>query len=532
MAPSDRRLLLIGALTLMALAGARLLVEPGLLGYAGGEVYGHAWVQGWHADALPDWPGGTDLALGAAVWPVIDPLPTALAAIAGRILGAVAGYNLWILASVGLAFLGGAVLARREGGDPLVGGLALALAPSLAGSLSSGLTEDGALGLAALGLGLTGDRDPRRGALGGLCLGLLAACGLVLAWCAALVALGFGVAAIVQERARWRSVLAGGLVAVLVALPVALSQGARLLGSGHRAGTPPELYEPLWRLNPWRGVDLVSLLAPGPQDPAGALVRMHPGYLGLAALGLALFAGRSRWWPVLVGAALVAPGARLMALGQPLGLDNPFAAALHLLPGGELLNHHGRLLLLGAIALSVLAARGAARLGPRLGPYRPALAALVALDLLLLSPLSLPLPVADARPPDVATQLHTLTPGPLLVVPVMGPGVHPQRALFDQRAHGRPLLRSPNRPGLPATLERTATGRWLAGLAFEADAVPPVTLSLPGVAVLLVEAPYVAAVEAALGPPDLRGEDGAAWDLAATPSSPAPATIAPPHAAP
>ncbi|MBK8181060.1 MAG: hypothetical protein IPK67_19690 [Planctomycetes bacterium] len=64
-------------------------------------------------------------------------------------------------------------------------------------------------------------------------------------------------------------------------------------------------------------------------------------------------------------------------------------------------------------------------------------------------------------------------------------------------------------PACPATLERTASGRWLAGLAFEADAVLPYAL-LPGVAVLLVEAPYVAAVEAALGPPDLRGEDGAA----------------------
>ncbi len=511
---STRALLLV-ALALVALAGARLLGEPGLLGYAGAEVYGHAWVQGWHAAALPGWPEGTDLALGTERWPVIDPIPTLLAAAAGRIFGAVAGYNLWILVSVGLAFLGGAALARREGGDPLVGGLALALAPSLAGSLASGLTEDGALGLAALGLALVGDRDPRRGALGGLCLGLLAGSGLVLAWGAAWIALGFGIAAVARERARWRSVLSGGVVALLVAAPFALAQGARLLGSGHRSGRAPELVEPLWRLNPWRGVDLASLLAPGGQDPGGALVRMHPGYLGLAALGLALFAGRSRWWPVLVGAVLLAPGARLSWAGQPLGLDNPFAAALGVLPGGSLINHHGRLLLLGALALSALAARGAARLGPRLGRARPLIPALLALDLLWLSPVSLPLPVADAEPPDVATRLHELPPGPLLVVPVVGPGVHPQRALFDQRAHGRPLLLSPNRPGLPSSLEREPSARWLASLTQPEPMAAPGELRLPGVAVLMVATPYVAAVEVVAGPPDLRGEDGAAWALEA-----------------
>lgn len=510
----ERRRILLGALAVTALAGARLLVEPGLLGYAGGEVYGHAWVQGWHADALPRWPAGTSLALGADPWPVIDPLPTLLAAVVGRLAGVVVGYNAWILLSVGLAFAGGALLARREGGDPLVGGLALALAPSLAGSLSSGLTEDGAVGLAAIGLALTGDRDPRRGALGGLCLGLLAASGPVLAWCAALAAVGFGLGAVARERARWRSVAAGGLVAALVALPAALLQGARLGGSGHRWGTPPELVEPLWRLNPWRGVDLASLLAPGPQDPDGALIRMHPGYLGLVALGLAAFAGRSRWWAVLLGAALVAPGARLSAFGQPLGLDNPFAALIQLVPGGSLLNHHGRVLLIGAVALAALAARGAARLGPRLGAARWALPGLLALDLLLLSPRPLPLPVAEAEAPDIVYDLKSLSPGPLLVVPVAGPGVHPQRALLDQRVHGRPLLRSPNRPGLPGSLERSASARWLASLAFPEPLAPPATLELPGVAVLLVEAPHVAAVEAVAGPPDLRGEDGAAWDLA------------------
>lgn len=504
------------ALALMVLAGLHLVEGPGLLGYAGGEVYGHAWVQSWHAAALPRWPAGTDLALGTERWPVIDPLPTALASIAGRLLGVVAGYNLWILACVAGAFLGGAALAKREGGHPWVGGLALALAPALAGSLASGLTEDGAVGLAALGLGWVGHRDPRRGALAGLCLGLLAASGLVLAWCAAVVAIGFAVHAVARDRSTWRSILASGGIAVALGIPVALIQGERLLGQGHRVGSPPEGLEPLWRLNPWRGVDLLSLVAPGHQDPAGALIRIHPGYLGLAALGLAVFAGRSRWWPVLLGAALVAPGSRLAFAGRPLGLGNPFAWVAHTLPFGGLLNHHGRVLLIGAVALSALAARGTVNLTRRLGRKRfsPALAlGLVAVDLLFLSPFSLPLPVADARPPDVVRKIGNLAPGPVLVVPVSGPGVHPQRALFDQRVHGRKLLLSPNQPGLPPDLAATASGRWIGGLAFPDGPDPPPKVALPGVAVLLVGEGYVSRVEAVLGEPTVRGEDGAAWEM-------------------
>lgn len=506
---TSRRETLLGVLGVTALAGLRLLWAPGLLGYAGAEVYGHAWVQGWHAAALPRWPLGTDLALDASRWPVIDPLPTLIGAGLGRLFGGVAGYDAWILLSVALAFLGGAWLARREGGDPLVGGLALALAPSLAGTLASGLTEDGAVGLAAMGLGLVGDRDPRRGALGGLCLGLLAASGLVLAWVTALVAVAFGIAALVRDRATWRSLGLGALVALAIAAPVALLQGARLLGAGHHAGTPPELPEPLWRLNPWRGVDLLSFLVPGRQDPGEALVRMHPGYLGLAALGLAAFAGRSRWWIVLIAAVLVAPGARLSAGGQPLGLSNPFAAALHLVPGGSLLNHHGRILLIGAVALAVLAARGAARLARG----RPVIVALLLADLVLSSPVGWPLPTADARSPDIVSELQDLSPGPVLVVPAAGPGVHPQRALYALLPSHRSLLLSPNRPGLPPELACTPTGSWLGSLALPEPRAAPASPSLPGVSVLLVLEPYVSAVEAVFGPPDRAGRDGAAWDL-------------------
>lgn len=500
------------AAALAALVGARLLWSPGLLGSPGAEVYGHAWVQWWHSVALPGWPGGTALATGADPWPVIDPLPTALAALLGRITGPIVAYNLWLLAAVVLAFAGGWRLAAREGGVPWVGAVTLALWPALMGSMASGLTEDAAIGLAAAAFAVLGLPGWRAGAVTGLCLGALAWCGLVNAWFAAVTAIGLGAVAGIRDRRVWPSLLLGAVVAAVLVAPLALAQGDRLLGVGHRSGVFEPRPEPLWRLNPWRGADLLSLIAPGYQDPEDALIRFHPGYLGLSTLALAVRGGWSRWWPVLLLSAALALGPHLSIAGEPTGIANPVASLVALLPGGALLNHHGRALLLGGVAMCALAARGAARLPAR---WQPVAAAVVAVDLAWLSPLPLPLPTAPAAPTAVATQLDALPPGRVLVLPAAGPGVHFQRPLLDQRAHGRPLALSPNRPGLSPELMRTETGRWLAGLAFPERAAPPTRPQLPvSVSVVLAMPGYADAVEEGLGPPDLRGADGsAAWDV-------------------
>jgi protein-S-isoprenylcysteine O-methyltransferase Ste14 len=515
----SRARLLLSAAIVALLVGARLAWSPGLLGAPGGEVFGHAWVQWWHAEALPGWPAGPEgWLVDPRPWPVIDPLPTLLAAVLGRLGGLVTGWNALLLGGVVLAFVGGADLARRVGGDPTVGGLALALAPALMGSAASGLTEDLAIGLAAMALARVGDADWKQGALAGALLGVLAWCGLLLAWMAGVAALGLGVAALVRDRSRWRSLVAGAAIAGALAAPAALLQGSRLGGQGHRAGAFVERTEPLWRLNPWKGVDLASFVVPGAMDPGDALVRMHPGYLGLSLLGLALAGRWSRWWVVLGVAVLLAPGPRLAWTGSPLGLDNPAVQLLQALPFGELVNHHGRLLLLGAIALAALASRGAARVPPR---WRMLIGGLVAMDLAALSPLPLPLPVAPHAPLpvyDCATGPCTdgLSDGGLLELPVAGPGIHFQRPLLQQPFHRRPVMADPNRPGLPPGVARTDSGRWLGSLAFPAPApaaepfVPP-----PGISVLVArDAETAARMAAVLGPPDIERDGSAAWDVA------------------
>jgi hypothetical protein len=499
------------------LVGLRLAWTDGLLGAPGGELFGHAWVQWWHADALPRWPDGPGaLLLHPRPWPVIDPLPTLFAAILTRLSGAVVGWNALVLGCVMLAFAGGASLARRVDGDPVIGGLALALAPSLMGSAASGLTEDLSIGLAALCLARLGDKDTRRSAQAGLFLGLLAWCGPLVAWATGLAALGLGIALLIRDRSRWKGLVASAVLTVVIALPAAMLQGSRLAGGGHRSGEVLARTEPLWRLNPWQGVDLASLLLPGPMDPGDALVRMHPGYLGVSLLGLALLGGWSRWWPVLAVAVLLAPGPHLSWMGEPLGVGNPAATLLDFVPMGDLVNHHGRLLLVGAVALAALASRGAAKV-PR--KWRLFVGGLVAMDLAALSPVPAILPVTSIAPLgvydcDSGPCVANLPPGGLLDLPVAGPGVHFQRPLLQQMHHHRPIMADPNRPGLPPNAVQTESGRWLASLAFPDPAPAPTIFEAPsGVAVIVVRAPFVSACAAVLGPPDIERAGSAAWDV-------------------
>jgi hypothetical protein len=530
----ERLQLWIGAVAAAGLAGARLVgAPPSLLAWPGGEVYGHAWVQWWWGQGLD--PG--TLVSGGDGWRVIDPLTTALAAGLGRAVGEVAAWNAVSLGGVALAFAGGAALARRIGGSPLVGGAALALAPIYLGSLASGLTEDAALGLVALALSLLLGPRLRERLLGGALLGLSAWCGLYLALAGAWLALVVGAASLIEEarsaagRASEGRALAGRALAGWVgaaalaaggAAAALAAQGERIAGEGHRFGQGAPRFEPLWAINPWRGADLASFFAPGHAPlTADALVRLHPAYLGWVALLLALLAVRQgRWWIGLLGAAVLCTGPSLSWAGRPLGLENPLAALVAGLPGLELLNHYGRLLLAGAVALSALAALGAARLeGWSPARWRPlvapALAALIAAEIGAASPAPLPLPLTPAGIDPVWAALAD-GEGAVLPVPLAGPGVNFQRPLYEQRAHGRRLLLHANRPG-QTRAARSPEGRWLAALGsrpMPAPAAPDrARLAAAGLRAVVAREPYVATVTEVLGPPDRAEEGGAIWNI-------------------
>lgn len=474
--------------SLVGVVAAAGLVGPAmsrgeLAGSAGAEVYGHAWVSWWVAEGWPARPRGTDLALGTNPWPVIDPLPTWLAAGLAQLVGPTAAWNtLYAVAIVGAA-LGGGALARAFRGSGLYGAVGLVFSPIWLGSLTSGLTEDAAVGLAAWALA---ELHAGRRWLGGLLLGVLAWCGLYLAWLAGAVALGLGAWHLVRRSGPVADWLLAAVLAAVVGLGAARPFAERLTGEGHRHGAPPVADEPLWRLNPWRKVDAASFFVPGEQAVGEALVREHPAYAGWTTTTLALAGGG----PLVLLAALpaaVAVGDPPSWLGHPLPVPNPVTRVFQLLPLADRFNHLGRVWIVGQGLLVVLAARGVRRLSPRAEPW---LAALVVVEVATLSPARVPLPGAAAASPPIYAALAELPPGPLVVLGATGPGIHPQRVFYDQRAHGRRLLASPNRPVPP-------------------DDPPADAL------VVTLGAPATAAAERAWGPPDRRAGDDAAWSPAA-----------------
>lgn len=475
-------------LVLAAVLCGPAIVRGDLVGSPGAEVYGHAWVQWWAALGWPAWPTGTALVPGAERWPVIDPLPTWIVGGLARVVGPVAAWNAAVVGDLVLAAVGGGVLARACGGVGAVGAVGLVLSPIFLGSVTSGLTEDGALGLVALALAAL--VDGRRRWIGAVLLGSAAWCGLYLAWLGALAAVGGASVALVRAAragrggVEARSWALSGALALVIGGAAAAPFAARLEGVGHRYGAPPVADEPLWRINPWRHADVLAFVTPGKVETGDALVREHPTYAGWSVLGLALLGGGGPAvivpaWAGVAACAGFALGDTITVAGHPVAA-NPGDVVFSLLPFADRFNHRGRGWLLGELLLVVLAARGARR-APRIATLA------VAAELLLLSPTRLPLTGTPAASPEIYTMLADLPPGPVVVAGASGPGIPPQRVFYDQRAHGRVLLHNPNRPA---------------------------PVEAPPGSILVALGPSVAGVEARYGPPDKRAADGAAWWIA------------------
>lgn len=461
---------------------AILLVGPAwwsgaYVGSAGAETYGHAWVQAWAADAWPAWPTGTDLAAGAQPWPILDRAPTWVVAGLARAVGLRHAWTLLVVAGIVLAAVGGDALARAWGGVRCVGAVAVPTMPIWLGSLTSGLTEDLAIGGLALALAAAKEG---RWVRAGLAVGALAWCGLYLAWMAAVGVGVLGVVAVVRRRGGWRAMAAGAALAAALVLPAAAPFAAQLGGGGAKA--PPPMTEPRWALNPWRGADLASFVAPGKVDVQGVAVREHPTYLGFATLGLAVVGGGPGGWLAVGACAAASLGDAVSVAGTPTGWANPAAAALHRLPMGDRFRNHARLMLLGQLVLVAMASRGAARLAGHRRWVGVAAAVVLGVETGVLSPARMPLPGTPAASPAIYARLGEAPPDlPLRVVGAP----NPQAPLFDQRAHGRRLLNGPNRPdpGRPR----------------------------PESEVVVAFGDAVARLSGELGPPDATAEGAAAW---------------------
>lgn len=173
-----------------------------------------------------------------------------------------------------------------------------------------------------------------------------------------------------------------------------------------------------------------------------------PGFLllALAALG----ASRRREARVaLVFAAFfaLASAGPFLAISGTVSLSTPhnpvFLALWHGVPGTKLLLEPFRYALGVGLVLGLAAAMGAEVVVRRVGPWAgSALAALVVVELVALSPVPAPLPTARFVVPAIYEELDTLLPeGALLELPWFEQGTERFRRVrfLNQRVHGRPI---------------------------------------------------------------------------------------------
>ena len=482
----------LGALALYGL-GALAFLGPALLsggrlvlGHPESDVWKHLWGAWWlnqhlRQGSFSTWTDLQNFPTGGSLY-VIDPLNAGLTALLEPLFGLVGAYNAVMAFQVVASALAAFALARWLTGDgraALVAGAAYGFCPFLLTSgVSSGIAETSNLAwlpLAVLGLlrGLEGRGGWASVGLGGLGLALSA----MGSWYFGMTAMVFGLGLAAWTawtgappipgagRAHWtRPILACGLAALLT-LPLALLFAATLKGEGSllaRVDVSERLQESSLEFLHRKGnfkndADLVSYLAPGKErlsmadDVDRRMKSVYAGLLvlALALLGLARGGPWTRFWGLAVlGMALLSVGPYLnLAPGRGLpGPWNPlYMLAYHAIPGFRMVAIADRLSIAAQMGLAVLAAAGlAGRLprGFRGTALAVGLAALVMLEVTLLSPVPWPLPTSPAAMPAVARALAG-EPARQGVVPLplnrSQASLQPGEYYYWQTGHGKPM---------------------------------------------------------------------------------------------
>lgn len=517
----SRRPVLLAALLYLGLGmgvAAPVLGDPTrlALGHPETDTYNHLWGY-WHvAGQLLS--GRSPFSAPGLGWPdggqlyFIDLFGALLTLPAQLLLGPVFAYNLGVVLNVALAGLGAFLLARHLGYASAAAGfagLAYATTPHLFGQLYDGITETAGIGwlpLSVLGaLRWRDDPRPASGALAGVALG-----------CATLASFYYGlfsglfVGAVLLAHGRprawlrplaWRSALAFLIALGVVAGPALLAFRATL-SAPDALVTREEGFVAL-TLTGHNMVDLLSFFRPGrvysPDLRAlfdeALIVVVYVGWTLLLAAGAALWRARRRdaeraaLRPWLAGALIcfvLALGPYLYVGGayaslpgdRPLPL--PFLALLDMLPIFSRISHAFRFAVPLGLCLSMLAA-GWVRAQRRPGLAAVGLGAVWLVELALLSPAVLPLPVSPTGPdwtlPGEPVSEHTAPPDErapaVLDLPVSLQVLARSRYAWQQRWHGLRVPYGLNDP-TPRALAGNRLGQALLNLERSSvDTLPP-----------------------------------------------------------
>lgn len=477
---------------LAALPALSLIGHPG--SYLAGP-YSELWVKLWAFETF----GGTKLLGGevlTAGFPNTglvnnpDPLGTVVFGLLRPVLGSPAAYNTLVIAQLWAAMAAAWLLARditREPVAALVAGVGFGLTPLvLVYPLACGVTDILNLWPYPLVVLFVLRALRRPGWRDGLLAGIFAGLGFVtcpynfvvfsslafplvlwlpLAWRQGLLPVEDPLAK--PSLRQWPRALAGLLVGVLVAGGW-YALWMKLLMSGPGAQISEELVAGTRHMPPFRMLHPVELkrytafgaeyFAIGGQnlvvrDMISRFYRaFSPGLLLMALALLAPVMARGRrlavgmWIAIALFGALASTGP-FMPWSAHTCFDsavNPAWLAVHyLLPGGKLILEPFRYALVAALGLSVCAAVGVACLARRWGAWVGVLAPLlVVAELVLLSPVPVPLPTAELSVSPAYDRLDdVLPPGPIIELPYFDGGTQrfQRRHFVQQVRHGRPI---------------------------------------------------------------------------------------------
>ena len=469
-----------------------------LIGHPGAFLAGphsEVWVKLWTFEALSGAKllGGDVTSVGFPNTGLMnnpDPLGTLLFSLFRPLFGQAGAYNTVVIAKIMAAMLAAWLLARDLTRDPwaaLVAGVGFGLTPLvLVYPVLCGVTDILELWPYPLALlfALRALRRPgwRDGLLGGVFAGLgFVTCPynfvvfssiafplliwLPLAWRQGLVPVEHP--ADRPNLRQWPRALGGMLLGVVLAGGW-YALWMKLLMAGPGAQISEELVAGTRHVPPFRmlhpeelkrytafGVEYFAIGDGGlvMRDMISRFYRaFSPGYVLMAAalMGVLLSRGRrfavSLWLVIALFAALASTGpfmpwSRFMCLDRPL---NPAWLSVHyLLPGGKLILEPLRFAFVVALALSMAASLGVAALARRWGTWVGLVAPLlVVAELILISPVPVPLPVADLEVSPAYDRLdELLPPGPIIELPYFDGGTQrfDRRHFVQQLRHGRPI---------------------------------------------------------------------------------------------
>jgi hypothetical protein len=98
----------------------------------------------------------------------------------------------------------------------------------------------------------------------------------------------------------------------------------------------------------------------------------------------------------------------------------------------------------------------------------------------------------------------------ILRIPVRGPGVVFQKALYEQTVHQHPLWLNPNRPNPSEWLDIQSRSVWIERIAI--DQTMPSDACVPSsVGALLVSEPYISLVSKNFSSPEYQDQHYAVW---------------------